>query len=63
MDALRFAVDKSRLVVAFLAIQEERAKKALAPVLGSPRFRLAPVRSLSDFGRAASDLAGALFGR
>jgi len=63
MDALRFAVDRSRLVVAFLAIQEEWARRSLGPVLGSPRFRLAPVTSLNDFGRAACDLAEALFGR
>jgi hypothetical protein len=63
MDALRFAVDKSRLVVAFLAIDAEWARKTLAPVLGSPRFRLAPVKSMNDFGQAAADLADALFGR
>jgi hypothetical protein len=62
MDALRFAVDKSQLVVAFLAIQEKWAREALAPVLQAPRFRLVPVASLSDFGRAAADLARALFG-
>jgi hypothetical protein len=62
MDALRFAVDKSKLVVAFLAVDPNWAQPVLAPVLGSPRFRLVPVVSMSDFGRAASDLARALFG-
>ena len=62
MDALRFAVDKSRLVVAFLAIDVEWARKTLAPVLGAPRFRLVPVGSLNDFARAAAGLADALFG-
>jgi hypothetical protein len=62
MDALRFAVDKSRLVVAFLAIDPKWATQVLAPVVGSPRFRLVPVSSLNDFGRAAASLADALFG-
>jgi hypothetical protein len=62
MEALRFAVDKSRLVVAFLAIDPKWAREVLAPVLASPRFRLVPVASLADFGRAAADLARALFG-
>ena len=63
MDALRFAVDKSKLVVAFLALDPQWAEKALAPVASSPRFRLAAVRSMNDFGRAAASLADALFGR
>ena len=62
MDALRFAVDKSRLVVAFLAIEVKWARQTLAPVVASPKFRLVPVASLNDFGRAAADLADALFG-
>jgi hypothetical protein len=63
MDALRFAVDKSKLVVAFLAIDPKWAEKGLAPVLGSPKFRLVPVASMNDFARAAASLAEALFGR
>jgi uncharacterized protein (DUF58 family) len=63
MEALRFAVDKSKLVVAFLAIGQQRAGKALGPVLGSPKFRLVPVPSLRDFARAAALLADALFGK
>jgi hypothetical protein len=64
MDTLRFGVDKSRLLVALLALPDDKqAKKVLAPVLASPRFRLATVTKLDDFGRAAADLAEALFGR
>jgi hypothetical protein len=63
MDALRFAVDKSTLVVAFLAIDRKWGEETLAPVLRAPKFRLVPVSSLNDFGRAAADLARALFGR
>jgi hypothetical protein len=63
MDTLRYAVDKSKLLVAFLAIQEAWARQVLAPVIGSARFRLVPVTSLADFGRAAAALAEALFGR
>jgi len=63
MDALHFAVDKSALLVAFLAIDPAWAEKALAPVVSSPRFRLVPVRSMNDFARAAAALAEALFGR
>jgi len=63
MDALRFGVDKSRLLVALLALpNDEYARKVLAPVLGTPRFRMVVVRSLNDFARAAADLADALFG-
>lgn len=62
MDALRFAVDKSRLVVAFLAIDGKWALEALGPLLGLPKFRLVEVKSLDDFGRAAASLADALFG-
>ena len=40
-----------------------RARQMLAPALASPRFRLVPVTSLKDFGRAAADLADALFGK
>jgi Peptidase family M48 len=64
MDTLRFGVDKSRLLVALLALPDDKqARKLLAPVLDSPRFRLATVKKLDDFGRAAADLAEALFGR
>jgi hypothetical protein len=63
MDALRFAVDKSRLLVAFLALDAKWARTALDPVLGSSRFRLVPVASMNDFAGAAAALAEALFGR
>jgi hypothetical protein len=62
MEALRFATDKSRLLVAFLATDTASAQKVLGPVLGSPRFRFVPVKSFADFGRAAASLADALFG-
>jgi hypothetical protein len=62
MEALRFAIDKSRLVVAFLAIDGKWAQETLAPVLASPKFRLVTVKSLADFGAAAASLADALFG-
>jgi len=62
MEALRFAIDKSALVVAFLAIDGKWAQEALAPVLASPKFRLVTVKSLADFGAAAAALADALFG-
>jgi hypothetical protein len=62
MDTLAYAVDRSRLVVAFLAVDPKWAGPVLAPVLSAPKFRLVPVGSLSDFGRAAADLARALFG-
>ena len=64
MDALSFGIDKSRLLVAFLALPDpESGRKLLAPALASPRFRLVPVTSLNDFGRAAADLSDALFGK
>lgn len=64
MDVLRFGVDKSRLLVALLALpHDKQARKVLRPVLDSPRFRLATVKKLDDFGQAAADLAEALFGR
>jgi hypothetical protein len=63
MEQLQFAADRSRLLVAFLAADEAQCRKALAPVAKQPRFRLTIVRSLADFGRAASALSDALFGR
>ena len=64
MEALRFGADKSRLLVGFLALSDpDRARKTLAPALVSPRFRLVPVTSLNNFGRAAADLSDALFGK
>jgi hypothetical protein len=64
MDALRFGCDKSQLLVAFLALPDpDGARKLLGPALASPRFRLVPVTSLKDFGRAAADLSAALFGK
>ncbi|MBN8230524.1 M48 family metalloprotease [Corallococcus macrosporus] len=63
-DALpRFVrgMNRSRRVVAFLALPDDApARQVLAPVLGSPRFRLATVQWMSDFGRAAAALADAL---
>jgi hypothetical protein len=63
MDALRYAIDKSRLVVAFLAIDPGWAEKTLGPVAAAARFRLVCVKSMNDFARAAASLADALFGR
>lgn len=62
LEALRYGIDKSRLLVAFLALEGKGAPAALAPLLALPRFRLVRVGSFSDFGRAAADLADALFG-
>ncbi|MGE6762782.1 M48 family metalloprotease [Corallococcus interemptor] len=54
-------MNRSRRVVAFLALPDDGpARQVLAPVLGSPRFRLATVQWMSDFGRAAAALADAL---
>ncbi len=63
METLQFAADRSRLLVAFLAANEGQCRKTLAPVLKQPRFRLTIVKSLADFGRAASALSDPLFGR
>ncbi|RKH70871.1 M48 family metalloprotease [Corallococcus aberystwythensis] len=55
------AMERSRRVVAFLALPDEvSARQVLAPVLGHARFRLATVQWMSDFGRAAAALADAL---
>ncbi|WP_223639756.1 M48 family metalloprotease [Corallococcus sp. EGB] len=55
------AMERSRRVVAFLALPDDAAaRQALAPVVGSPRFRIATVQWMSDFGRAAAALADAL---
>ncbi len=62
LDALRYAVDKSTLVVAFLAADPARARGTLAALLDAPKFRLVTVASLADFGGAAASLADALFG-
>ena len=65
LDALAFGVERSRVLVAFLALggTSARARKTLAPVLDQPKFRLAVVNSLADFGHAAAALADALLGR
>jgi hypothetical protein len=64
MDTLRLGIDRSRVLVALLALpDDEQARTQLAPALRSPRFRLVPVKSLGDFARTAADLAQALSGR
>ncbi|RKG75323.1 hypothetical protein D7W79_20650 [Corallococcus exercitus] len=61
LPRLMRGMSRSRRVVAFLALPDEaQARQVLAPVLGSPRFRLATVEWMSDFGRAAAALADAL---
>jgi len=60
MDALAYGVERSRLLVAFLAADRMRSEKILAPVLGRPKFRLATVKSLDGFAAAAAELADAL---
>jgi hypothetical protein len=63
MDRLRLGIDRSRVLVAFLALADDKQARAqLAPALRSPRFRLVSVQSLADFARAAAELADALFG-
>jgi hypothetical protein len=62
-DVLRFAADRSRLLVAFLAADEAGSRKVLAPALQHGRFRLAIVKSFDGFARAAAELSDALFGR
>jgi len=60
-QALAFGTGRSRLLVAFLAVPNaERARKAIGPAGSDPRFRLAVVKSLTDFGSAASQLADAI---
>ncbi|MCY1040567.1 M48 family metalloprotease [Corallococcus sp. bb12-1] len=60
-ERLGRAVKRSRRVVALLAVPEEtRARQVLAPTLRDPRFRLATVQWMSDFGPAAAALADAL---
>lgn len=61
LRTLDAAVKRSRMVVAFLALPDERAaRQALAPVLKDKRFRLVTVTWLSDFGPAAAALSRAL---
>lgn len=61
LKRLAHAMSRSRRVVAFLALPDEGpARQVLAPLLASPRFRLATVQWMSDFGRAAAALADAL---
>lgn len=62
MDKLKFAIDHSRLLVAFLAVADTHARQVLAPVLRQARFRLVIVQGLDQFARAAADLADALLG-
>jgi len=63
LDALRFGIDKSALLVAFLALPGKDVPDVLKPLVALPRFRLVRVSSFSDFARAAADLAEALFGK
>lgn len=63
MDILKFACERSRLLVAFLASSAPSTKQTLAPILDQRRFRLALVTSLNDFAKAAANLAEALMGR
>lgn len=62
MDQLAFGIEHSRLLVAFLALDEPQARAALEPVLRYPKFRLATVAGLDQFAKAAADLADALLG-
>jgi hypothetical protein len=62
MDKLKHGIDRSRLLVAFLAAGEATARKTLEPVLRYPRFRLVIVHGLDQFARAAADLADAILG-
>ncbi|MCE9668808.1 M48 family metalloprotease [Myxococcus stipitatus] len=55
------ATRRSRLVVALLALPDERfARQVLQPVLKERGFRLVVVKWMSDFGPAAAELAQAL---
>jgi hypothetical protein len=60
MDVMKLAIERSRLLVAFLGVQGDWAEKTLAPVLGAARFRLVKVGSYDQFARAAADLADAI---
>jgi len=62
MDKLKYGIDHSRLLVAFLAAGEAQARETLEPVLRYPRFRLAIVKGLDQFAQAAADLADAVLG-
>lgn len=63
LEHLSYAVDRSRLLVALLATSGARARSVLERVLGRPRFRLALVGDVSQFGKVAADLADAVLGR
>ena len=60
LDTLRFACERSKVLVAFLAADAANAQAGLRPVLPARQFRLAIVQNLSDFGKAAASLADAL---
>ncbi|MCP3099100.1 M48 family metalloprotease [Myxococcus sp. K15C18031901] len=61
MRRLVEATRRSRLVVALLALPDERrARQVLQPALKERGFRLVVVQWMSDFGPAAADLARAL---
>ncbi|MCU0241852.1 MAG: M48 family metalloprotease [Vicinamibacteria bacterium] len=63
LAALRFASAQSRLLVAFLAVEEKWARETLKDALVSEKFRLAIVPGLGDFARGAAELADALLPR
>jgi hypothetical protein len=63
MDRLRLGIERSRLLVAFLASGEKPAQQVLAPVLGLAKFRLALVPGPDRFAETAATLADAIFGR
>jgi hypothetical protein len=62
IDALRHGTQRSRVLVALLALHDggQAAREALKDVLGEAKFRLAVVADLAGFARAAADLAAAL---
>lgn len=65
MAALSGAVDRSARVVALLALPHQASDgltELFAPLTCRDGFRLVPVTSYADLGRAARDLAAALFG-
>jgi len=62
IDALRHGIQRSRVLVALLALRDggQAAREALKDVLGETKFRLAVVADLAGFAKAAAELAEAL---
>jgi|CXWL01.1.fsa_nt_gi hypothetical protein len=60
LDTLRFGCERSKLLIAFLAASQTHAETVLRSILPARQFRLAIVKNLGDFAKAAASLADAL---